>query len=81
MTEKPIFAPNWKRILMHAHSIRAMIGVVLFEGLNVAWPYVQDYVPVSKVVLGLIAMFFSMAAIYFRITYQPKLSLETDEQN
>lgn len=71
--EKPILAPNWKRILMRAHSVKAMALVVVTEGLNVAWPYVEAYMPFSKLKLGLIAMGLSMAAIYFRLTYQPKL--------
>lgn len=77
--QTPVLTPNWKRVLTRAHSVRAMYGVVVFEGLNVAWPYVQDYVPVSKVTLGLIAMGLSMAAIYFRITYQPKLHESKNE--
>lgn len=77
--EKPILTPHWKRILLRANSVRAMYGVVLFEGLNVGWPYIQDFMPVRKVTLGLIAMGLSMAAIYFRITYQPKLHESKNE--
>jgi hypothetical protein len=82
MTDKPdpILAPRWKQILLRAHSIRAMAAVVVLEGLNVAWPYVQGYIPVSELTLGLIAMALSMAAIYFRLSYQPGLSGPRNEQ-
>lgn len=68
-----ILAPNWKRLLVKAHSVKAMALVVIFEGLNQVWPYVEDYIPVSKLTFGLITMGISMAAIFLRLSYQPKL--------
>lgn len=79
-TSTPILAPNWKHLIKRAHSIRVMAAVVVAEGLNVVWPYVENYMPFSKVTLGLIAMFLSMAAIGTRLTYQPILHGDADEQ-
>lgn len=78
-TKAPVLAPNWKRILVRAHSVRAMALVVVTEGLNVAWPYVQDYMPFSKLTLGLIAMVLASSAIFFRLSYQPKLHENKNE--
>lgn len=82
MTDEPrrILAPNWQRILTKAHSIRAMAAVVVFEGLNQFWPYIEPYIPIDRVWVGLIAMVISMLAIYFRLSYQPSVQGETKNE-
>ena len=73
-------APNWKRILVKAHSIKFIALVIILQGLDIVWPYVQDYTPLSKLVVGLITMLISMAALWARLSYQPQLSVKKDEQ-
>ncbi len=73
-TPAPHLAPNWKRILTRAWSIRLMALGVLVNGLDVSWPYFEGYVPVSKLWFGLAAMFIGMGAIYARLKFQRNLS-------
>lgn len=80
-TATPHLAPNWKRIVMRAWSVRLMGLGVLVNGLDVAWPYFEAYLPISKLSFGLVAMFLSMGAIYARIKYQRNLrGVGSDEQ-
>ena len=76
----PILAPNWKRILKHAWSIRMLALVVVVNGADTAWQYFDGYFPLSKVWFGIVAFGLSMGAIYARIVYQPKLHEGTHDE-
>lgn len=73
-----ILAPNWKDILRHAKSIRWMAAVAILTGADAAWPYLDGYLPIPKWQFSLITCLLSAAAIYARLSYQPKLSPPVD---
>lgn len=66
-------APNWRTILKRAHSVKLMTAAILIQALAEAWPYFEDYVPISKKWFGLMAMALTAMALYARFMYQPQV--------
>lgn len=69
----PTPLPQWKRILQRAWSVRLNAAAIFFTGLEVAFPYFEDIIPIPRGVFGALAGGFSMAAIYARTIQQKNL--------
>ena len=59
---------DWRRVLRRAWSVRLMALAVLLTGLEVALPFLGDWIPPGR--LGLLAGLVSAAALPARFVAQ-----------
>lgn len=64
---------NWKAILKRAWSMRLMLVAVVFSGLEVALPLMEDVIPLDKGVFAGLCGLTVMIAMVSRLVYQPSV--------
>lgn len=69
---------NWKLILKHAWSVRLMLLAALVDGINAAWPYFENFIPVTQPIFGSIGGLLTIAAIVARFVAQKPISGDND---
>ena len=67
---------NWRAVLRHAWSVRLMILAALFSGAEIAWPFLEGFVPVPRATFGVISGLLTMAALIARFVAQKPISGE-----
>ncbi len=66
--------PDWKSILRRAWSIRLIFIAGFFSGLEVALPFLQDFLPVRQGAFGLLSFIAANGAFVFRLIAQKNMS-------
>lgn len=69
----PHLAPNWKAIVKRAWSIRLIALAALVDGLSIAWPLFEDYMPIDRLWFAVIALMLNIGAFYARLKFQRNL--------
>jgi hypothetical protein len=64
---------NWKAIVKRAWSMRLMLLAVVFSGLEVALPLLEDVTSLDKGVFSALCGLTVMIAMVSRIVYQPSV--------
>ena len=62
--------PNWRKVLVHAWSIRFMLAAGIFSGLEFILPYIEDFFPLDKGVFALLAFFATAGGLISRLLAQ-----------
>lgn len=68
---------NWKRVLCRAYSVYCAVGSTLcglIVGLDYLWPFLDGYLPISRMGFGVIGALLSLAAIPSRVIVQDSVS-------
>ena len=66
--------PNWRAVLRKAWSARLMLLDALFSGAEIAWPFLEGFVPVPRSTFGIISGLLTMGALLARFVAQKGLS-------
>lgn len=66
-------APEWKRILRQAWSIRFIALAALFSGLEIGLPFMEGLLPIPQGVFAALIMFCVIAAFVTRIIAQSNM--------
>ena len=64
---------NWKTILLQAWSMRFMAASIFFSALEVAFPYLDGVLPVSRGTFGFLSALCTGAAAISRLVAQKSL--------
>ena len=63
---------NWRTVLRCAWSVRLLVFAAVFSGLEVALPFVDQYLPITDQVRGLVYFVVTVLALVSRFIAQPK---------
>lgn len=68
---------NWKRVLLRAYSVycsagSTLCGIVVF--LDYLWPFLDGYLPISRIGFGAVGALLALAAIPSRVVVQDSVS-------
>lgn len=65
---------NWRAVLRHAWSVRFMVLAAVFSGAEIAWPFLEEIVPVPRSTFGIVSGLLTMAALVARFVAQEKIT-------
>lgn len=63
---------NWRAVLRRAWSVRFLVFAAVFSGLEVALPFIDQYLPITDRGRGFIYFAVTVLALVSRFIAQPK---------
>lgn len=65
--------PDWRRVLSRAWSVRLIALAVVLQAVEIAWPYLDGVLPVSRAVFAILTIIISAAAVVARLLLQKEI--------